>query len=99
MKKYNQDVVSKPSAPPRNNRSNQNQIPTHIQSKLSQIQNSNPKQNQNQQNILQFLKENANRYTHSGRFVNFMILKPIERKVVDKKYAMSYKDYMKMMKK
>jgi hypothetical protein len=98
LKKYNQDAVSKPSAPPRNNRSNQTQIPNHIKSKLAQIQNPNANPKQNQQNILQLLKENANRYTHSGRFVNFMILKSVDRKVVDKKYALSYKDYIELMK-
>ena len=39
------------------------------------------------------LKEHANRYTHNGRFSNFMILKTVNRNVVDKKYALSYKDY------
>lgn len=39
------------------------------------------------------IKENANRYTHNGRFSNFIILKTVNRNVVDKNYGLSYKDY------
>jgi hypothetical protein len=74
-------------------------LTNEVQSKLAQIQNSNPNTNSNTKNYLQVLKENANRYTHSGRFINFIILKSIDRKVVDKNYALSYKDYMKISKK
>ena len=42
------------------------------------------------------LKERANRYSHEGRFSNFNILKKISRKVVDKKFAMSFTDFKKM---
>jgi len=42
------------------------------------------------------LKENANRYTFEGRFSNFNPLKKVERKQVDKKYAMSFADFKKM---
>lgn len=42
------------------------------------------------------LKDNANRYTYDGKFVNFNFLKKIERKMVDKKYALSFADFKKM---
>lgn len=48
-------------------------------------------QTKEQEKIL--LKEHANRYTYEGKIVNFKILKPIERKVVDKKYAMTFADF------
>jgi hypothetical protein len=41
------------------------------------------------------LKENANRYTCEGKIANFSFLKKPDRKVVDKKYAMSFADYKK----
>jgi hypothetical protein len=41
------------------------------------------------------LKENSNRYTCMGRFANFNILKKIDRKNVDKKFAMSFSDFKK----
>ena len=41
------------------------------------------------------LKENSNRYTCMGRFANFNILKKVDRKNVDKKYAMSFSDFKK----
>jgi hypothetical protein len=41
------------------------------------------------------LKENANRYTCEGRLSNFSFLKKPDRKVIDKKYAMSFADYKK----
>ena len=42
------------------------------------------------------LKENANRYTYEGKISNFNFLKKIERKVVDKKFAISFADFKKM---
>jgi hypothetical protein len=41
------------------------------------------------------LKENANRYTCEGKIANFSFLKKPDRKVIDKKYAMSFADYKK----
>jgi hypothetical protein len=43
------------------------------------------------------LKENANRYSYEGKLVNFSFLKKVERKVVDKTYAMNFADFKKMM--
>lgn len=41
------------------------------------------------------LKMNANRYTCEGKISNFNFLKVPDRKVVDKKYAMSFADFKK----
>ena len=42
------------------------------------------------------LKENANRYTYEGKFANFSFLKKIDRKVVDKKYGLTFSDFKKI---
>jgi len=44
------------------------------------------------------LKEQANRYTYEGKLANFSFLKKVERKVVDKKYGLSFADFKKMQK-
>ena len=41
------------------------------------------------------LKEKANRFTCEGKLVNFSFLKKVERKVVDKKYGLSFADFKK----
>ena len=41
------------------------------------------------------LKENANRYSYEGKFSNFQFLKKVERKIVDKKYGMTFADFKK----
>lgn len=45
------------------------------------------------------LKNKTNRYTYEGKIVNFSFLKKIDRKVVDKKYAMSFSDFKKIQNK
>jgi hypothetical protein len=45
------------------------------------------------------LKERANRYTYEGKISNFSFIKKIDRKVVDKKYGMTFADFKKMQKK
>ena len=42
------------------------------------------------------LKENANRYSYEGKLSNFNFLKKVDRKVVDKKYAMSFADFKRL---
>ena len=44
----------------------------------------------------QLLKENANRYTWEGRLANFSVLKKVDRKNVDKNYALSFADFKQM---
>ena len=41
------------------------------------------------------LKEKSNHYTREGKLSNVNILKKVDRKVVDKKYAMSFTDFKK----
>lgn len=58
--------------------------------------NSNKNSNLNKNNNDKFiLKENANRFTHNGKFSNFIMLKKVDKKHVDKNYALSYKEFMK----
>lgn len=45
------------------------------------------------------LKERANRYSCEGRFSNFNIIQKVDRKKVDKKFAMTFADFKKMNKK
>jgi hypothetical protein len=42
------------------------------------------------------LKENANRYTYNGKISTFNPLKKVERKALDKKYAMTFADFKKL---
>jgi hypothetical protein len=44
------------------------------------------------------LKERSNRYSYQGKFVNFNILQKVDKKVVDKKYALTFADFKKMNK-
>jgi hypothetical protein len=44
------------------------------------------------------LKEKANRYTYEGKLINFSFLKKIDRKIVDKKYNLSFSDFKKINK-
>ena len=51
----------------------------------------NTKQDENM-----ILKERANRYSYQGKMVNFSFLKKVDRKVVDKTYALSFAEFKKM---
>jgi hypothetical protein len=42
------------------------------------------------------LKENANRYSCEGKIMNYSFLKKVDRKVVDKRYGMSFAEFKKM---
>jgi hypothetical protein len=42
------------------------------------------------------LKENANRYSYEGKLSNFNFLKKVDRKVIDKKYAMTFADFKRL---
>lgn len=44
------------------------------------------------------LKERANRYTYEGKFANFNFLQKVERKVFNKKLALTFADFKKMQK-
>ena len=41
------------------------------------------------------LKEKTNRYTYSGKFANYNLLQKVDRKIVDKKYKMTFAEYKK----
>ena len=51
-----------------------------------------------QENEKILLKEKANCYTYEGKFANFSFLKKVDRKIVDKKYALSFADFKKIKK-
>ena len=55
------------------------------------IPNNNTKASEN---VL--LKKNTNRYSYEGKLSNFNVLKKVDRKVVDKKYAMTFADFKKL---
>jgi hypothetical protein len=42
------------------------------------------------------VKENANRYSFEGKIANFSFLKKIDRKAVDKRYAVSFSEFKKL---
>jgi hypothetical protein len=58
----------------------------------------NLKISEKQENEKVLLKEKANRYTYEGKMANFSFIKKVDRKIVDKKYAMSFADFKKMQK-
>jgi hypothetical protein len=55
----------------------------------------NKKLTEQQENEKVLLKEKANRYTYEGKFANFSFTKKIDRKVVDKKFGMTFADFKK----
>jgi len=62
----------------------------------SKQQTTNPKQvntKQNNENNSKMVKEHANRYSYEGKMANYSFLKKVDRKVVDKKYALSFADF------
>ena len=87
LKNYNK-TVKDTAIKPMKNRTNANFIlPPQIKSNLPDVNKSSEKQ---------LLKERANRYTWEGRLSDFCPLKKIDRKITDKKLAMSYADFKKM---
>jgi len=58
------------------------------------IPNNKVTETNNNEKVL--LKENANRYSYEGKFSNFNFLKKIDRKVVDKKYGMTFADFKRL---
>lgn len=83
FKSYNKEAgASKSMAPPPKNNIN--------------ISNAIPGLGSENKNEKILLKERSNRYSHEGRFSNFNILKKVDKKVVSKKYAMSFAEFKKM---
>jgi len=54
------------------------------------------KQSIEKENDKVLLKEKTNRYTYEGKFANFSFIKKIDRKEVNKNYAMTFADFKKM---
>ena len=50
--------------------------------------------NKNAEDLI--LKENANHYTCDGRYSNFLVLKKVDKTLVDKRLKMSFADFKKM---
>jgi hypothetical protein len=73
------------TAPPPKNSIPQNRMNINLKEK---------KDGSTNENIL--LKENANRYSYQGKFLNFNILQKIDKKLIDKKYTLTYADFKKM---
>ncbi len=87
LKNYNKETKDVTMRPMKNRSNNNNVLPPQIKANLPEVNKPNEKQ---------LLKENANRYTWEGRLTNFCPLKKIDRKIVDKKLAMTYADFKKM---
>lgn len=67
--------------------------------KMTNKANTKPMPNQTSINTgSEILKENANRYTHLGKFSNFILLKVVDKSNYDKNLKLSYSDYIKMNK-
>ena len=56
----------------------------------------NPAPQSTKKSDLLIVKEHANRYSYEGKMANFSFLKKVDRKVVDKKYAMSFAEFRAM---
>ena len=87
LKNYNKETKDITMRPMKNRSNNNNVLPPQIKANLPEVNKTNEKQ---------LLKENANRYTWEGRLTNFCPLKKIDRKILDKKLAMTYADFKKM---
>lgn len=87
LKNYNKNISNNNNIKPLKNRVTNNIIlPPQIKINVS---NENKKEKQ-------LLKENANRYTWEGRLSVFNPLKKVDRKLVDKKYGLTYADFKRM---
>ena len=87
LKNYNKESKDVTMRPMKNRSNNNAALPPQIKANLPDV---------NKQAEKQLLKENANRYTWEGRLTNFSPLKKIDRKILDKKLAMTYADFKKM---
>lgn len=55
-----------------------------------------PQPQQQQQQPAKKMKVRANRYSSMGRFSNFKIIKPVEKKLVVENYTMTFSDFKKL---
>jgi hypothetical protein len=75
------------TAPPPKNSIPQNRMNVNLK---------DTKHSGNGNNEKMLLKEKSNRYSYQGKFLNFNILQKVDKKVVDKKYALTFADFKKM---
>ena len=73
------------TAPPPKNSIPQNRMNVNLKEK---------KEGSNNEKML--LKENANRYSYQGKFLNFNVLQKVDKKLIDKKYTLTFADFKKM---
>ncbi len=88
FKSYNKDI--KMDNLYAKGRSGQNTLPPQIKANLPNVNTTNGEK--------QVLKENANRYTWEGRLSSMQLLKKIDRKKIDKNYAMTFSDFKQIKK-
>lgn len=81
----NQSTNTKPNA---KTNSSKRSVPSHVKSQL--ISKILPDKNN-----MQLLKETANRYTHKGKFTNFIVLQLVDKKVNNKNYVLTYSEFRK----
>jgi hypothetical protein len=85
FKNYNKETKKEQNMP--TNKGNKSSLPPQMKVNLPILNTKGEKQ---------LLKENANRYTWEGRVANLSILKTVDRKMVDKNYALSFADFKQM---
>jgi hypothetical protein len=88
FKSYNKDLKMDKNMMS-SGRPGQNSMPLQIKANIPNVSN-------NTNGEKQLLKENANRYTWIDRLTNLQLLKKVDRKTIDKQYALSFADFKKM---
>lgn len=91
FRKYNKEIAPAPTSNAKyskNRAPESGNLPSHMKVNLPNVNNVAGEK--------KVLKDHANRYTYEGRLSNFSILKKIDRKIVDKKYAMTFADFKRM---
>jgi len=88
FKSYNKDI--KMDNLYAKGRQGQNTLPPQIKANLPNVNTSNSEK--------QLLKENSNRYTWEGRLSSMQLLKKVDRKMIDKNYAMTFSDFKQIKK-
>lgn len=88
FKSYNKDI--KMDNLYAKGRPGQHTLPPQIKANLPNVNTTNGEK--------QVLKENANRYTWEGRLSSMQLLKKVNRKIIDKNYAMTFSDFKQIKK-
>ena len=87
VKKYTSEVK-----PTKNRVQTEFTLPSHVKANLPDVNNTGS------QTEKQLLKETSNRYTWEGRIANLSLLKKVDKKLVDKKLALSFADFKMLQK-